>query len=208
MRWSLIISISATLLGLFAFSAYGLVIPVDADDGLVLRAVTKKARKPSAPRAKNPLTQGSAKDRKESYKHRHSYAVQKDKNGMKKWQADHIHEKQMVHGHLKENGLKFGDLPKNTQKRVHGIVNGPSNLARIPGSVNGSKGNKVRNAMKGKRIKDRNDRDGYMKESYPQSKKVAQSLDSAYKQGKVKLPKSTAVQFLDKTMKTGGIKKK
>jgi hypothetical protein len=87
MRWSLIISISATLLGLFAFSAYGLVIPVDADDGLVLRAVTKKARKPSAPRAKNPLTQGSAKDRKESYKHRHSYAVQKDKNGMKKWQA-------------------------------------------------------------------------------------------------------------------------
>jgi hypothetical protein len=74
------------------------------------------------------------------------------------------------------------DLPKNTQKRVHGIVNGPSNLARIPGSVNGSKGNKVRNAMKGKRIKDRNDRDGYMKESYPQSKKVAQSLDSAYKQ--------------------------
>ena len=114
MRWSLIISISTTLLGLFTSSAYGLVIPTEVDDGLASRAVYKK----------NPLSQGSSKDRKASYKHRHSYAVQKDKHGMKKWQAgmcnarpprhradlapDHIFEKQMVHGHLKENGLKIG----------------------------------------------------------------------------------------------------
>jgi hypothetical protein len=84
MRWSLIISISATLLGLFTFSAYGLVIPTEVDNGLVARAVTKRK---SVHRPKNPLSQGSAKDRKASYKHRHSYAVQKDKHGMKKWQA-------------------------------------------------------------------------------------------------------------------------
>jgi hypothetical protein len=36
--------------------------------------------------------------------------------------------------------------------------------------------------MNGKKIKDRADRDGYMKQAYPQAKKIAQRLDSAYKQ--------------------------
>ena len=72
------------------------------------------------------------------------------------------------------------DLPRRTQKKVHKIINSPSNLARIPGSVNGSKGAKVRNAMNGKRVKDRADRDGYMKQAYPQAKKIAKRLDRAY----------------------------
>ncbi|KAJ3519796.1 hypothetical protein NMY22_g13033 [Coprinellus aureogranulatus] len=202
MRWSLILSVSATLFGLFTFSAYGLVIPSDLDNGLESRAVVKKHR------AKDPLSQGSRKDRSASRFHKHKYGVQGDKKGMKKWQADHIFEKQMVHGHLKDNGLKFGNLPKKTQKQVKGIINSSHNLTPIPGGVNGSKGNKVKNAIKGKKISDRKDRGGYMKQSYPQAKKTAQRLDQAYKQGKVKTPKSTAVQFLDKTYKKGGIKKR
>ena len=34
--------------------------------------------------------------------------------------------------------------------------------------------------MNGKRVKDRADRDGYMKQAYPQAKKIAKRLDRAY----------------------------
>lgn len=77
MRWSLIVSISATLLSLLAFSAYGLTIPSQAEGDLLPRATKPK---PAS------LTQGSAKDRQASGFHGHTYDIQKDK-GMKKWQA-------------------------------------------------------------------------------------------------------------------------
>ncbi|KAJ3520151.1 hypothetical protein NMY22_g12877 [Coprinellus aureogranulatus] len=211
MRWSLIIAISTALLGLFSFSAYGLAIPSDVDAALVSRGRSRApavaSRKKAQSRRKDPLSQGSAKDRKVSANHGHKYTVQNNKEGMKNWQADHIFEKQMVHAHLEANRLSWKQVPKKTKEKVNSIINGHGNLARIPGGVNGSKGSRVKNTILGNSFSQRPDRDRYMRQSYPQAKKVAGELDKAYKQGKLRMEKS-AVEFLDGVWSAKGKKKK
>ncbi|KAJ3499963.1 hypothetical protein NMY22_g19426 [Coprinellus aureogranulatus] len=121
---------------------------------------------------------------------------------MGKWQADHLLEKQMVDKHLAENGLKFQNLPARTQREVSDALNHPSNLAPVPGGVNGSKGQAVKHAIVGTKVKDREDRDQYMKQAYEGVLATAAKIDDAYRRGGVLLPKSTLSEFVKKTWGT------
>jgi len=98
-------------------------------------------------------------------------------------QADHVFEHQMLNNHLAKNNLKFDDLHPDLQKKVKGIINGPKNMAAVPGKVNQGKGQLEKNAMPkdGKAIAPKKDRDEYTKLSYGTAKKTAKSLDKAFK---------------------------
>lgn len=88
----------------------------------------------------------------------------------------------MIHHHLKGHDLRFHNLDPDLKKKVKDIVNGPENMAVIPASINMGKGQLIKNAMKGKAITPKKDRDDYALLSYGTAKKTAKKLDDAFKQ--------------------------
>lgn len=121
-------------------------------------------------------------------------------------QADHIFEKQMVKAHLKANNLSWKQLEPKTQRRVRLLTNRPGNMAFIPGGVNGSKGQVVKNALLGKSAKPSAARDAYIRKSYATAKRTANRLDRAYNRDALaKNNKITASSFLKSTMKNSGV---
>ncbi|KAH6884683.1 hypothetical protein BKA70DRAFT_1237675 [Coprinopsis sp. MPI-PUGE-AT-0042] len=98
--------------------------------------------------------------------------------------ADHLLEIQTFNEHLKSNGVTFGQLSPKTKLKAINIINSKKNLAFIPGGINSGKGQSMKWAMKGYRVKPKADRDNYMYKVHSSAKQTAKRLDRAYKSDK------------------------
>lgn len=188
MRWSLILSTFIVVLSALSFACVALVIPSSVE--LERRGSSKRQQVSESPKVyrKNSLRHKNAyhegpdgvlkKSKLKLIKDRFVHGMKKLK--LQKTQGDHVYEIQMVNTHLKTMGYTWEQLHPNLQKDIRGIINGPDNVALIPGRINGGKGQVIKNALRGLFIKPKPDRDQYIKDSYSTAKKSAERLDKAF----------------------------
>jgi hypothetical protein len=119
--------------------------------------------------------------------------------------ADHVFEVQMFNKHLEKHNLEFENLHPKLKKKVIAILNGPGNMAPVPASVNRGKGQLIKQGMKGNAISPKEPRNAYTLLSYPTAKKVAYSLDRAFKKEGHKFGDDNFRQTLRDTMNNAKI---
>jgi hypothetical protein len=204
MRWSLVLSAFIAVQSALSFVCVALVIPLQSDE---LERREPARRKSSTAQFKLP----SPQYRKIATEHPFAYHVQgltsagklTDKATVRKEKlekgkerdygapklkntpglhADHVFEAQMLSHHLKEHGIEFNKMKPGLQNKIKGILNGPKNMALIPGSINQSKGQLIKQGMEGKAINRKKVRDDYALQSYGTARKTAKKLDLALKE--------------------------
>jgi hypothetical protein len=181
MRWSLILSISLTVLSTLSVA---LVIPSSSVD---------LERRAGGAKTSSKTYRKNSEEHDYAYKFDQSGAVTREKlkpadrpaNGKKmlmipKTDADHVFEHQMLNNHLAKHNLQYDKLDPKLKGEVKGILNGPHNMAPVPAGVNRGKGQVVKHGLEGKALKPNKSRDEYTLQSYGTAKKTAKKLDKAF----------------------------
>jgi len=201
MRWSLILSTFITVLSVLSFVSHALPIQPPSSVELERRGVSKKpvkapgkSRRPAgsinlkAPsriyRAAGILHQdaykfhGNGEVKQEHIEPGHRFEYGSKRLKVPGTHADHVLELQMVKQHLdQQHHIQFQNLPVDVQHKIHGIINGPQNVALVPAHINISKGQLIKHAMKGNAIIRNPHRDEYVRLSYPTAQKTAEKVD-------------------------------
>jgi len=207
MRWSLVLSALIAVQSTLSFVCVALPISTQSDE-LERRAPARRTRRaPSSGlklaskkyrtnskdhpiayhvtglAARGKLADGAKVERKvlrgKGEKHGHANKLLASKAGP--IHADHVFEAQMLDHHLKKHNIDFSQMHPGLQKKVKNILNHPKNMALIPGSINQSKGQLIKQGMQGKKVKPQKARDQYAKLSYGTAHKTAGKLDEALK---------------------------
>ncbi|CAA7271851.1 unnamed protein product [Cyclocybe aegerita] len=189
MRWSLVVFTCLVLQSTLTFFSFALALPTTRKESdLVARARTAKY--------------SSAKYRKIAEGHEKDYHVKGGKlvikpapavrtakalAEMRKKDADHILEHQVLNKALKNQGKKFSDLAPHTQEKVKGVFNHANNLAYVHKSVNRSvelkqKAGVIKAALNGNKSKSKNPaRDQYIKKTFQHAQQTAKKIDKILK---------------------------
>ncbi|KAJ3516656.1 hypothetical protein NLJ89_g994 [Agrocybe chaxingu] len=183
MRWSLVLLTCFIL----QFLGVALALPVSSEDGLVPRARVRSSKSAKA---------SSSTYRKNALKSKTEYGVKKNKlvaskvpkargaaalKALKKKDADHILEHQVLNKALKDQGKKFSDLKPHTQSKVKGAFNSHKNLAYVDKSINRSKAAVYKAALRGNKVQANKHRDEYIKKTFSHAQGTAKTIDKTLK---------------------------
>ncbi|KIM36040.1 hypothetical protein M413DRAFT_51579, partial [Hebeloma cylindrosporum] len=210
MRWSLILSAFIVVQGTLSFVCVALPVPPSSQN------LEKRARR-VGPTVPSNVYRENAKH----HVHAYEFTGLGDKGKIKETSKvemktleeghayahgdDHVFEMQMFHKHLDDHKINYATLDPGFQKKLTDIMNGPGNMALIPGSVNQSKGQLIKHGLKGKEIKRNNVRDAYALKSYDTAHSTAAKLDAAFKEHGHDFGEMTFTHTLKKTFQDAGL---
>ncbi|KAF8799706.1 hypothetical protein BYT27DRAFT_7119876 [Phlegmacium glaucopus] len=179
MRWPLILSTFITALSTLSFVCVSLIVPLSWVE-IERRAGAKDTSKNYRENAKGHeyayTFGGPSGVTREKLKPDEISANGEEMLKIPGVHADHVYEHQM----LKAHQIRV-HLHPDLKKEVKEIINGPENMAPVPGPINMGKGQVIKHGMAGKALKPNPARDQYTLLSYGTAKKTAQKLDEAFK---------------------------